>query len=150
MVAAESNAGENRRTPVHLWIVGVLALLWNLMGAFNYLATQLRLEALMANMTPEQLAYLEAIPAWATSGWAVAVWFALAGSVGLLLRKCWSMWAFGISIVGMAVSSFYNYFIANGLELMGPGQVVLTLVIWAIAIALFVYARTMCSTGVFS
>ncbi len=30
------------RTPVHLWIVGVLALLWKGMGAFDDLATQMR------------------------------------------------------------------------------------------------------------
>ena len=44
MTDTESNGGEaRRRTPVHLWIVGILALLWNLMGAFDYLATQLEL-----------------------------------------------------------------------------------------------------------
>ena len=57
MTDIESTGGETRRrTPVHLWIVGVLALLWNLMGAFDYLATQLELEFYMSGFTEEQLA----------------------------------------------------------------------------------------------
>jgi hypothetical protein len=33
----------HQKTPLHLWIVAVLALLWNAVGAFDYVATQLRL-----------------------------------------------------------------------------------------------------------
>ena len=58
MNAAESTGmGPRPRTPMHLWIVGVLALLWNFMGAFDYLATQLKLESYMSNFTQEQLDY---------------------------------------------------------------------------------------------
>ena len=63
----EMHAGEARpKAPVHLWIVGVLALLWSLMGAFDYLATKLELEFYMSQFTPEQLAYFNAFPAWMT------------------------------------------------------------------------------------
>ena len=27
------------KAPVHLWIVGILAVLWNAVGAFDYFAT---------------------------------------------------------------------------------------------------------------
>ena len=33
------------KTPVHLWIVGILALLWNAVDAFDFLATQIKLGA---------------------------------------------------------------------------------------------------------
>ncbi len=63
------NSGEvRRRTPVHLWIVGVLALLWSLVGAFDYLASQLKLDAYMSQFSEEQLAYFYGFPAWAISG----------------------------------------------------------------------------------
>ena len=59
----EMNAGEARsKTPVHLWIVGVLALLWNAMGAFDYLATQLELDFYMSRFTEQQLAYFYGFP----------------------------------------------------------------------------------------
>ena len=34
------------KTPVHLWIVGALATVWNAFGAFDYLMTQTRNDAL--------------------------------------------------------------------------------------------------------
>lgn len=149
MTAAESYAGEARpKTPVHLWIIGVLTLLWNLMGAFDYLATQLELEFYMSQFTPEQLAYFYGFPAWAVSGWAFGVWGAVAGSLGLLLRKKWSVWAFAVSLAGMLVSSIYTLGLSDGAQMMGAGGVIFTVVIWAVAIFLLVYARAMANRGV--
>jgi len=148
MAAAESNGGVVVKTPVHLWIVGVLSLLWNSMGAFDYLASQLKLEFYMGQFEPELLEYFYNIPPWAIGCWAIGVWFAFAGSVGLLLRKRWSMWAFGISIAGMILNSVYSYILSNGLEIMGTGGLIFSAVIWVVAFALFFYARAMCAKGV--
>jgi hypothetical protein len=41
------------KTPVHLWIVAIVSLLWNAMGAFDYLATKLRLEFYMSQFTSQ-------------------------------------------------------------------------------------------------
>ncbi len=149
MAAAATFAGEAQpRTPVHLWIIGVLTLLWNLMGAFDYLATQLELEFYMSQFTPEQLAYFYGFPAWAVAGWAFGVWGAVAGSLGLLLRKKWSVWAFAVSLAGMLVSSIYTLGLSDGAQMMGTGGVIFTVVIWAVAILLLVYARAMANRGV--
>ena len=46
--ACENRKGENMqqaiaaRTPVHLWIVGILATLWNCFGAYDYVQTRMR------------------------------------------------------------------------------------------------------------
>ncbi len=89
--------GQTTKAPLHLWIVGVLAVLWNAIGAFDYSATQLRIEAYMSAFTPEQLEYFYSFPAWAVAAWAFGVWGALLGSIALLLRKAWAVWAFGIA-----------------------------------------------------
>ncbi len=149
MTVAETSEGESRRkTPVHLWIVGVLALLWNAMGAFDYLATHLRLDFYMSQFSEEQLAYFYGFPAWATAGWAFGVWGAFAGSIGLLLRKKWAVWAFGISLAGMVVSSIYNLVLSNGIQIMGSEGMIFTAIIWVVAIFLFLYARTQATRGV--
>ncbi len=93
------------------------------MGAFDYLASQLKLDFYMAQFEPELLEYFYNIPPWAIGCWAIAVWFAFAGSVGLLLRKWWSMWAFGISIVGMILSAVYSYILSNGSRDDGHGGI---------------------------
>jgi hypothetical protein len=136
------------KAPRHLWIVGILATLWNAIGAFDYSATQLRAEFYMSQFTPQQLAYFYGFPAWAVAAWAVAVWGSLLGSLGLLMRKAWAVWLFGAAIVAMALTTLQNFVLTDGAAVMGPGAVEVTAVIWIIAIALFFYARAMAKRGV--
>ncbi len=136
------------RTPIHLWIVGVLALLWNSVGAFDYLATQLPIQSYLDQFTPEQLEYFLAFPTWMVAAWAIGVWSAVAGSVGLLLRKKWAVGAFGLGLAGLLVSSIYNFGLSDGAAVMGTAGVVFTGVIWIIAILLLVYARRQTVAGV--
>jgi len=136
------------RTPIHLWIVGVVSLLWGAMGAVDYLAAQTRWEPYMSQFSAEQLEYFYGFPAWMVAGWALAVWAGLAGAVGLLMRRSWAVWMYALSLVGMAVSTFYNFVLTNGAEVMGVGPTIFTVVIWVVAIALFVYARRQAMRGV--
>lgn len=136
------------KAPRHLWIVGILAVLWNSMGAFDYSASQLRLDFYMQAFTPEQLEYFYSFPAWAVAAWALAVWSALIGSVGLLLRRRWSVVVFGVSIVAMVITGFYNFVLTDGTRLMGAGAMAFTAVIWIVAFFLFFYARAMSKRGV--
>lgn len=133
----------NVKTPTHLWVIGVLALLWNAMGAFDYTATQLRLEFYMGGFTPEQLDYFYNFPSWVEGAWAVGVWFALLGTIGLLLRKSWAMALYGISILGLLVTSVHNFVLSNGAEIMGEAGVNFAIVIWVVAVFLLLYARAM-------
>ncbi len=138
----------NTRVPRHLWIVGGLSLLWNAVGALDYSASQLRIEAYMSQFTPEQLAYFYAFPAWAVAAWAIAVWGSLLGSLFLLLRKASAVWLFGVSIVAMVLTGIYSYVLTDGLALMGTGGAIFTAVIWLIAFSLYFYARAMVRRGV--
>ena len=131
------------KTPIHLWIVGILALLWNAIGAFDYAATQLKLDFYMSQFTSEQLDYFYAFPAWVDACWAIAVWSSLLGALALLMRKAWAAWLFGIAILAMAVTSVYNFVLSNGAELMGDGATTFTVVIWIIALFLYFYAVAM-------
>jgi hypothetical protein len=131
------------KTPVHLWIVGILSLLWNSVGAFDYTATQYRIESYISQFTPEQLDYFYAFPTWVDAAWAVGVWGALLGSIFLLLRKSFAAWLFGASILGLAGSSFYNFLLMDGASVMGDAAVTFTAVIWAIALFLYFYASAM-------
>lgn len=136
------------KTPAHFWIVAIGALLWNSVGAFDYTATQYRIESYMANFTPEQLEYFYGFPAWMDAAWAVGVWGSFLGSLALLLRKSWAVWLFGASILGLAVSTIYNFVLTDGAAAMGETGAIFTGVIWAIVLFLFFYARAMAKRGV--
>jgi hypothetical protein len=136
------------RAPMHLWIVGVLALLWSLMGVFDYLATQFQWEPYMSEFSAEQLEYFYAFPSWMVAAWALAVWCGLGGSVGLLLRRSWAVWMFVVSLIGLALTTFYSFVLSSGAEIMGTGPALFTVVIWVAAILLLLYARKQAQNGV--
>jgi len=138
----------NTKVPRHLWIVGVLAVLWNAVGAFDYSATQFRMESYMSQFSPEQLAYFYGFPAWAVAAWAIAVWSSLLGSLALLFRKTWAVGLFGLAIAGMVITFVYNFLLSDGLSMMGAGGLIFTAIIWLIAFFLLFYARAMAKRGV--
>jgi len=137
------------QTPRHLWIVGIVTLIWNGFGALDYLLTQLRVEAYMAQFSPEQLAYFYGFPAWADAAWALGVWGSVIGSTGLLLRQSWAQWVFAAALLGLAGTTLYTMVVTDGLDVMGgTGPLLFTLFIWVLAIGLLVYSRAMAKQGV--
>ena len=66
----------------------------------------------------------------------------------LLLRQRWAVWAFGVSLIGMATSSIYTMGLSEGVKLMGTPGIVMSALIWVIAIALLLYARALAKKGV--
>jgi len=138
-----------RTTPRHLWVVGVVALLWNAGGAYAFLMAQTRNEAYMSSFTPEQLEFFYGFPTWVVATWAIAVWGAVLGSGLLLLRKRLAVPVFLASLAGMVLTSIHNYFLADGFEVAGDAfSLLFTAAIFLGAVALFFYARAMRERGV--
>ena len=88
------NATVSARTPWHLWVVGLLSLLWNCIGCYDYVMSQTRNAEYMRMITEPYgvdtqaaVAYFDSYPVWADVAWALGVWGALAGSILLLLRR---------------------------------------------------------------
>ena len=132
------------KAPLHLWVVGVLALVWNLIGAMDYVMTQIRNENYMSAFTPEQLDFFYSIPSWAVATWAIGVWGGVLGSVFLLMRNKLAVWTFIISLVAMILTSFQNYVLSNGLDVVGSVfSLVFTAIIFIVAVCLCFYAKAM-------
>jgi hypothetical protein len=142
-------AAPERRTPWHVWAVGIAAVIWNGFGAMDYLMTQTRNEQYMSQFTPEQLEYFYAFPAWVVACWAIAVWGALLGSVLLLMRRRLAVPVFLVALVAFVLTAIYNYVLSAGLEVMGDAfSLAFTGVIFVVSVALYLYARAMQKRGV--
>jgi hypothetical protein len=116
---------------------------WNAIGAYDYTATQFKFESYMSQFTPEQLDYFYSFPAWMDAAWAIAVWAAVLGSIVLLMRKALAAWLFGISILGLATSTVYNFVLSDGMAIMGEGAATFSAIIWLIALFLYFYSSAM-------
>lgn len=142
---------ETVKTPWHLWLVGVLSLLWNGFGAFDFIQTTTRGEAYMraSGFDDAMVAYYEAMPNWMYVPWILGVWGAVIGSVLLLLRRRWAVHAFGLSLLGALVSLVYGQWIDA--PPLSPEMAVMKYMpffILLIAVVLFVYAFNMRRKGV--
>ncbi len=137
-------------TPWHLWAVGIISLLWNAMGAFDYVMTQTNNTTYMAMFTPEQLDYFTSFPTWAVASWAIAIWSAVLGSVLLLLRRRLAVLAFSVSFVAMVITAFQNYVLStpNLLDISGVEAGLFSLAIFVVSALLLLYARGMRRGGV--
>lgn len=148
--ASESLAESTRKsaTPRHLWVVGIIATLWNFGGALDYTMTQTQNESYMSGFNQEQLDYFYAFPVWADAVWALGVWGAFIGSLLLLLRSRHAVIAFGLSLVGLVGSSIYQITADVPASLSTLGIWIFTAFIWLSIIFLIWYSRMMTAKGV--
>jgi len=137
-------------TPWHLWAIGVIGLLWNAMGAFDYVMTQTKNAPYMEMFTPEQLEYFTTFPTWVVASWAIAIWTAVLGSVLLLMRRRLAVFAFSVSFVAMVVTALHNFVLSspNMIDISGVGAGVFSLAIFVVSALLLLYARGMRRGGV--
>lgn len=137
------------KTPWHVWVVGVVSLLWNLVGATDFVMTQTRNKAYMSSCTPAQLEFYYGFPPWVVAAWGVAVWAGVFGSLLLLLRKRYAFHLFLSSSAGMVLTDLYCFGLSDGLRVMGgAAALAFSAVIFVIGVLLLAYARSMGKRGI--
>ena len=93
------------------WGIGVVALIWNVMGVINFFV-QMNADAL-ASFPESHRAIIEGRPAWATGAFAVAVFGGALGCLLLLLRKSAAYYLFIAALLGVIVQLIHTLGIAT-------------------------------------
>lgn len=138
------------KTPVHLWIVAIVSLLWNTMGAADYIFSSLRSDEWFEFMQypTEGVAYLDSFPAWAHGGWALGTLGAFAGSLLLLTRSRLAVLAFAISLLGIAITTIWEAGADIPTELAELQPAWFPILLWSVAVFLLIYSWSMKKKGV--
>ena len=138
------------KTPWHLWTVGVIAVLFNAIGVFDFVMSMAQGAEYQARvgMTPDQIAHYQQMPGWMTAVWAVGVFGAFVASILLLLRRKQSLPVFIASLTAFLVSLLYTYVLTNGGAVMGQQMAITSAIIAALLIFFGWYARFMIAQGV--
>tara|TARA_R110000868_G_scaffold383578_7_gene650677 strand:+ start:29360 stop:29803 length:444 start_codon:yes stop_codon:yes gene_type:complete len=125
------------------WLLGIsiFALIWNLLGVFAYVAQMMMTPEMLAQLPADQQALMESTPAWATSAFALAVWGGSLGAILLLLKKKIAKLVFIVSLVGVLVQMFYNFVIANSIEVYGPGGLIMPIMVLIVSVGLVWYSN---------
>ena len=112
------------RKPSNLfWVISVMALVWNLMGVFNYLTQAFMTNEVLASLPKDQKLLYEKVPAWVTAAFAVAVFSGTLGALLLLLKKKVSSTCFILSFVGIIVQMTYGLLINENTDSYGPLEI---------------------------
>lgn len=133
--------------PWHLWVVGVLALLWNGSGTVTILMAQM---GMLANLSEEEAAYYAAQPLWLAILVDIALFTSIAAAIALLMRHRVAVTLFGVSLVAIFITDVWELVTGTGQMLASTGAMIVTALIFVIAVLELVYARAMKSRGVLS
>ena len=109
------------RKPTGLfWIISSMALVWNLMGVFNYLTQAFMTNEVLASLPKDQQLLYEDVPAWVTAAFATAVFSGTLGALLLLLKKKIASTFFILSFIGIIIQMTYGLLISENTNGYGP------------------------------
>ena len=119
------------------WLISIIALLWNIGGAINYLM-QTNLE-FVASLPETHRAIIEDRPAWATGGFAIGVFCGALGCILLLLRKSSAFYVFIISLLGIVVTVIHTVYVASSVIEFNAFEIVVMILLPIIVSAILIW-----------
>ena len=129
------------------YIIGIAALIWNVIGVMTYVMQVTMSDAAMAALPAEQQAFIQNSPAWVTAAYAIAVNAGALGCVLLLLRQSWAYLVLIASFLGILVQNFYGYAIGGAVGVYGAAGVGLSVVVIVIGAFLIAYTKGAINKG---
>jgi hypothetical protein len=125
------NDGTTRGVHWSFWLIGAIALIWNGLGAVNFLV-QMSPDSISAYRESERL-IIDGRPLWATAAFAVAVFGGTIGGLLLLLRRSVAFHLFAASLLGVLVTMLHT--LGSGIE-FGLGEI-LGIILMPVVVAAF-------------
>ena len=123
------NMSGKTKTGVHwsFWVIGVVTLIWNAMGAANYIA---QLDPVVVATFPDShRALIVDRPAWATGAFAIAVFGGTIGCVLLLFKKSISYYLFIASFLGVIITMVHTFSVKGSTANSGSADFILTILL---------------------
>lgn len=103
------------------WLIGALALLWNIGGSINFLI-QMNPEMITQYRESER-AIIDGRPIWATGGFAIGVFGGVVGCLLLLFKKAAAFYLFIVSLLGIFVTMIHTINVASSKFSFSPAEI---------------------------
>lgn len=130
-----------------LLVVAILSLLWNMAGIGAYLSQVMMNPAELAKTDPYQAHMFAQMPKWAWSAYAIAVWSGLLGAIALLFKRSLAVTLILTSLIAVLVQFSYALVMTDLIAVKGWVAAVFPAIIIVLALAQFLFARTMVVRG---
>jgi hypothetical protein len=137
------------KTPKHLWIVGILYLLWSAMGVMDFIMTHTNNQAWLKDFPEELIAFYQGFPIWVDVIWGISISGGLLGALLVLMRKSSAVPVLLLATIAYVLATAHNYGIAAGFEIAGgTGTLIFTAAIFVVSLGMYFYAKAMRAAGV--
>ncbi len=123
------------------WIIGVLALLWNLSGMMTFFMEVFITPEALAALSDAERALYETTPAWSKVVFAIAVFGGTLGCIFLLIKKTLAIQLFNISLLAVLIQMSYYLILTKAMEVYGSVVLIMPLLVTAIALFLVWYSK---------
>lgn len=128
----------------HLFPVTVIACLWHVILAADYLLLRYEVGLYVSGFTPDQLAWFRAMPQWMAIGWGIGVWSGVFATMRLISQSATGAF-YALSFAGWAAASAGLLWLRDppAAEVTGDLGVLMLLTATGLSLLLFLYTRWM-------
>ena len=104
-----------KKLPSWFWIIGIVSLLWNIMGIFSFVRHTFISEEALALLSEKEQSLYNSFHLWVSVVFAIAVLTGFVGSIMLLARQQMSHPIFKISLIAILIQMSYNIFFTSSI-----------------------------------
>jgi hypothetical protein len=121
-------------------VISIFALLWNAIGAFQFFVEMSMTEETLSSYPQDIQNFMHNIPSWFTYAFGIAVFVGFIGSLGLVLRKNWSILLLQISFLAVFAMTFYDFFMQDDVAMTVKFST-MPIVVFVISLFLLIFSR---------
>jgi len=129
------------------WIIGIIALIWNLMGVMAYIAQAFMTDEMLAALPENEQALYVDVPSWVTAAFAIAVFAGALGCILLLIRKKMASMVFIISLIAILIQMTYNIILSDASDVYGASGMIMPIMVIVIGFFLVWYSNDVAKKG---
>ena len=133
--------GTNNKVNTTFWVIGVVALLWNLMGLASFLIYTNMGDDALALMSEAQRAEYESTPMWLMVVYGIATIAGTLGCIALLLRRKLAVLLFLISLIAVVIQFVFGVINSASVKDGGISALILPISVIVVAGLLWYYAK---------
>ena len=132
----------NGTPPISFYIVAGVFLFFNVTGLIFYYQQMTLTPQMLQGLDASMIAFMEATPVWATSGYAIAVNAGVVASIVLLLRKAWALPVYIVSFAGVLTQDFDAFVLRDAVGVWGSSAYYVPSVVLVMCLVEIWYSRS--------